>query len=364
MIRLKFLALAVCALIGCGDAASQPQGHATPTSPVDTLDLGDLQGGLLTLGDDEASPEGDGAYLFTLVRDARFLPDGRIAVLDQSPPFVRVFRVNGALEGAFLERGDGPGEGRRPGSIAIHQGPEGADELLILDQDAYVTRLGLDGTYLDRHRPVESGLRAAVPACEGERWFLYTNITSEVVVMLYSPAEDEIEHRWPLQARPGPYLGRHPPFVQPDDRGVVFFHERGVPPAILRWNCGAEEPVVLMGGITEEGFPRFVDSRPEESGPGIRLRMGLGEPPFPAGLANTDGGYVWFEWQDLPTVPGYDAYTAVYREDHHHRPDLILKGRWVLHDYRAEFGFLLSSVPPGVTPGVIVVPAERILRPR
>lgn len=56
--------------------------------------------------------EGEG---FTRIRDARLTPDGRfVVVLDQAPPYVRVFRTSGSLEAAFVPHGEGPGEAEHP----------------------------------------------------------------------------------------------------------------------------------------------------------------------------------------------------------------------------------------------------------
>lgn len=61
--------------------------------------------------------EGEG---FTRIRDAHLTPDGRfVVVLDQAPPYVRVFTTSGSLEAAFVPHGEGPGEAESPLAMAV-----------------------------------------------------------------------------------------------------------------------------------------------------------------------------------------------------------------------------------------------------
>lgn len=94
--------------------------------------------------------EGDPAYTFGDVADARLLPDGGIAVADRQRHSVRVFGPDGALLRELGGEGAGPGEYRQLRSIWR----SGRDTLRAWDSGpARITTYRLDGT-LVRTTPV------------------------------------------------------------------------------------------------------------------------------------------------------------------------------------------------------------------
>lgn len=65
---------------------------------------------------------GEDAYLFQAIRDARFLPDGRIVVADMGQGAVRVYGPDGEFLRAIGGRGEGPGEFRRVDGMWLTSG--------------------------------------------------------------------------------------------------------------------------------------------------------------------------------------------------------------------------------------------------
>ncbi len=85
--------------------------------------------------------EGEG---FTRIRDAHLTPDGRfVVVLDQAPPYVRVFRTSGSLEAAFVPHGEGPGEAEYPLAIAV------SDDRILVLHPGRASLFTLGGEFLD-----------------------------------------------------------------------------------------------------------------------------------------------------------------------------------------------------------------------
>ncbi len=68
-------------------------------------------------------------YVFSSIQDIGRLSNGDLVVLDNAPPFVRVFDSHGAFVRSFGESGDGPGEFRGPRSLSMLPG----DNILIDD---------------------------------------------------------------------------------------------------------------------------------------------------------------------------------------------------------------------------------------
>ena len=72
---------------------------------------------------------GSEAEIFSRILGAQMSPDGRfVVVLDQVPPFVRVFQRDGTLAVAFVPRGGGPGEATSPTAIGVSN-----DHVLLLE---------------------------------------------------------------------------------------------------------------------------------------------------------------------------------------------------------------------------------------
>lgn len=94
--RLAALLVAVSwAASGCDRAETDTEATWT-VSPAPTVEIGEV--------------EGEDEYLFQSIRDARFLPDGRIAVADAGQLVIRVYGPEGEFETEMGGRGDGPGE--------------------------------------------------------------------------------------------------------------------------------------------------------------------------------------------------------------------------------------------------------------
>ncbi|MEX2374383.1 MAG: 6-bladed beta-propeller [Dehalococcoidia bacterium] len=119
---MKLAALATGAIVLLVGFLIVTRGPATPfpAGPNDlrvesTWTSCDVSSAVVRMG----SAEGQGAYLFFGVEDARFLPDGGAAVLNRSSKQIRLFDSSGRFVRTLGGRGDGPGELRDPIAIDL-----------------------------------------------------------------------------------------------------------------------------------------------------------------------------------------------------------------------------------------------------
>lgn len=99
---------------------------------------------------------------FTRISDAQLTPDGRfIVVLDQAPPYVRVFSTTGSLETAFVPHGEGPGEAEGPLAIAVSE-----DRILVLEPGR-ASLFTPRGEFLDS-RGIDFWPESAARGCDGD----------------------------------------------------------------------------------------------------------------------------------------------------------------------------------------------------
>lgn len=108
------MAAAVC--LGAVSSASAQSGS-------DLLSLGDV---LYAAGD----PEGREEDVFGSLQDLAFAPDGRLAVLDNLTPALKVYSPTGTLIGVVGGEGQGPGEWAWPSAVDWIS----ADRLAVLSQ--------------------------------------------------------------------------------------------------------------------------------------------------------------------------------------------------------------------------------------
>lgn len=96
--------------------------------------------------------EGDPAYLFHSIADARFLPDGRIVVADGGQSVIRVYGSDGEFLTGMGRSGEGPGEFRRIRDVWI----EPPDTIGVWDpRGGRLTAYRADGS-LVRSTPLET----------------------------------------------------------------------------------------------------------------------------------------------------------------------------------------------------------------
>ena len=130
------LVLLLTLLVGGCERGGAPGVLETPHQPLDGLLPAEL---VIGLGDATDS------IFFARISDAAFVGREHIAVLDEVPPYLRVFDKNGRLVGNYLEKGGGPGEARRPYALAAND--EG--EMIVLHEGG-ATLLSVDRGFLGR----------------------------------------------------------------------------------------------------------------------------------------------------------------------------------------------------------------------
>lgn len=138
-----------------------------------------------------ADPTGGPFATVGYVQDAVFIED-RIAVLDRSPPYVRLFSREGVFLGGIVREGDGPGEATWP--LSLDRAGHGA---LLLTEERQVSAIGLDGQLVDRIGDGRSVFRGGATAC-GNRTFVLathaveteTGLGPGAIVVSSSPAAD------------------------------------------------------------------------------------------------------------------------------------------------------------------------------
>ena len=199
MLAAALLILANCQRADSNDAATSTVDSAgvritrinTPPSALDEWTLAPAAD--LTLTGAEA---GDSAA-FAYIGSARWLNDGRIAVVDASASRLLLFDSNGKLARTLGRRGEGPGEFRNVAALTVLPG----DSLLTFDGS--LRRLTLwhpDGGYV-RSMRVGGTSPESWPA---DAWLWHGG--KIVVLQLSVTARDSIPpgagvRRWPMRAR-------------------------------------------------------------------------------------------------------------------------------------------------------------------
>lgn len=267
--------LAVLSLVAaCG---SEPRGLA----PVVALPADGLPHELHIGREDPATPEG----ALGRVMAARITDGARhVVVLDFVPPFVKVFDRTGNLRAAFLQKGEGPGEARRPGALAV----SGDSLVLVADPGRGVLVFDLDGRLRAfAATPGLVALAAAAP-CPGE-WLVYgprmspggaegrrvpwlhrVRITGAGEAVVTSGLPGPVDGVVPMGLAHGMVAGRG---------GALVRHAQGDSTRVLRWECGGTLRRVHTGAPMVRPQPAPDGKRRQRTTlvPGTRAPAGVAE---------------------------------------------------------------------------------------
>ncbi|HEX5727199.1 MAG TPA: hypothetical protein VFX98_17110 [Longimicrobiaceae bacterium] len=345
MTRIPPAALAAAALLlaACG---AEPHGSPAPAS------LADPARHALHLGLDEGPAD---ATLGRVVSARLAEGGGHVVVLDFVPPFVKVFDGSGRFRTAFLGRGGGPGESRRPVAVAV----AGDSAVLVADGPQHLSLFDLDGKLLAQ-APVPGLLpMAAASPCPGE-WLVYGprrderwrrgNATWLHRVRFTGPSTAEVESLV-LDSVAAPLVGGPTYGIVPDAGGAVVQHTLGARPRLLRLDCAGGEPRVL-----HEGEPGPAMETPRQVGREARLERTPGT-RSPGGVAVVPGGVVFGEKVYLGS--GRRGRLDLTLLDGGAPRRLAIEGDYVLQDSRPGVGVLMSTGDP--VPQVFLVSAEEFL---
>lgn len=309
-----------------------------------------------TLGDDYAEDEA----VVARVAGARLTSDGnRVVLLDNVPPFVKVFSADGSFVRGFLRRGEGPGEARAPFGVAT---ASGGRVLVIHDRHASVFDSG--GRFISRVSFEAMGFHplAATGGCDDE-WIFYgpRSLRSDGVEngWLY---RQPVEDNWSLPAEPihadtiyptSIGFGAHYSLDATDGR-IIFGHKYANPETVLRVSCGssAADELKIVSRISSKHL-----AREERSGNQMALSITAGERSL-VGSTLLDAGILLAH----RVHAGNDDATrrtelTLIRDDSVFRAGTPM--RLSIQDGAPEIGALFSTA--GLVPRVFLVPDERIL---
>lgn len=264
-----------------------------------------------------------------------------VLILDESPPWIRVFKRDGEFLEALVSGGEGPGEAVRPSSLATASG----DGFVLTDRLG-VSRFDPEGRLLAFTRRTAHAAMGAVEACSG-RLFVVTRATlpeaaavlgeitpggSLDTLLVFAPSRlnSRAHHTW---------------FSHGDAFGLLVYPEEAGRPRLLRIGCDGE----ILREITLDPLGPGQRAEILQSG---TIEVTPAEPPFPAGLALVDGFVLWAvqERDSTTSITAYGSEEARLRVTidgwyqllgHGPRGDLLFGNSF---STRGTWGFIPSVV--------------------
>lgn len=312
--RAASVALAITAFVvaGCSDAEVSADLEPWTVSSSPETSIGVL--------------EGDSAYLFQRIVDARFTPDGHILVADGGLAIIREYGPDGTFLAQMGGRGDGPGEFQSLRDIEVVP----PDTIVAWDSRALrLTYLGSDRT-LGRTVSLES----ANAALGGARFDFLAGALSDGSLVIGSVAladglgPDLIsierisasgDHLGRVQETTGlvraslaeRVIGPIPfspfPYVVPD--GDVVYHTNGREPVVTVWSAEGERTIAFPAqayDVEREWADVAAEVERRNAEPFARAVATAPSPewiPHLAGLLVDGAGRIWTKQYE----PGTDA---------------------------------------------------------
>lgn len=277
----------------------------------------------------------EGADALGEIVSARLSPDGSfIAALEASPPFLRIFRRDGAVE-SFVARGDGPGEIRAPLSLAVSD-----SEIAILEVGTRLVLVRHDGEPTATYVLASVLPQAIGRACGG--WVLYgpdLNRSDRIPWLRTLELSDgdlrtsRILFRDSIMPAGRSWSRSRGPVAA--DGAVVFFHRHGEPPRIVRQPCDGSIPVDL----SEPSDPVSPEDEPRTAPRGA-VTLPRGMTILVGAFLDGRGTVVAAEWR-----VGSDS-TWFRLSGDSRRVTLAVPGHHRIEDYRENVGALLSVEDP------------------
>lgn len=270
---------------------------------------------------------------------ARFTSSGEhVVVLDYAPPYVKVFRRNGALDTAFLGRGGGPLEIRDPAAMAV----AGDSLILVADGTRRVAVFGMDGRLRAEGRTGFPVL-AAYAGCGGE-WIAYGPAFQggNRPAWLHRLRADagglrveDLDFRAPLG---GELIGNGLPYgIARTGDTIRVWHVLSAEPAVLNWACGESRP------RSWPVRPLAARTSAEGGGEQVRMRVRAGQRIL-AGMAAVRDGVV-LAAQVVP-LAGASASTELTLVTDQGERTVSVSGAYTLRDSHPRLGVLVSTNDP------------------
>jgi hypothetical protein len=185
--RRSLALIALLVSVGCGTANSDGDSEAPR---LVELEEALAAGTVLRLG------AADGPQAIGAVMAARITPDGsRIVVLDREPPYLKVFRRDGGLEGQYVARGSGPHEMSEVATMAVDNERAfivGPYALLVTTLDGSVSqRVVPDFPLFDIGTDCAGRVIGYGPRGDAEPQFLHQLAVDSIVAIIRSALQDQ-----------------------------------------------------------------------------------------------------------------------------------------------------------------------------
>lgn len=241
------------------------------------IELADL--GIATVvGQDES---GDPLALFTRILDGGLLPD-EVVVLNSRGPFIRTFDNRGDFKRAVAREGEGPGEVRRPISLAVAEGRYLVNERVAIQQ---VEPTG----QLVRHMRMEGAhFRGAMEACDGGIAALAVGAGFETpgALVVFAGLGNRVDTLVELGAIRGNSRRAHPFFGRSTARGIAFYTEEIGRPRLLEVSCSGDvlREIALDSIGPQEQFVSNEDGT---------MALHPAAPPLPSGIGRVGDHLIW-----------------------------------------------------------------------
>ena len=322
----------VAGLLGMASCTSE-EGRVEAQAPLTWDDVGVIS----TFGEAE---QAGWLSLLRRPRDA-VIRGENVLILDESPPWIRVFKRDGEFLEALVSGGEGPGEAVRPSSLATASG----DGFVLTDRLG-VSRFDPEGRLLAFTRRTAYAAMGAVEACSG-RLFAVTRATLPEAAAVLGEITPGGSLDTLLVFAPSRLNGRahHTWFSHGDAFGLLVYPEEAGRPRLLRIGCDGE----ILREITLDPLGPGQRAEILQSG---TIEVTPAEPPFPAGLALVDGFVLWAvqERDSTTSITAYGSEEARLRVTidgwyqllgHGPRGDLLFGNSF---STRGTWGFIPSVV--------------------
>jgi hypothetical protein len=332
------VAMPFAALLWTGDTLAQ-----VPRLPAVTLDDLDVQASFGTVG--------RGTQLgvaLDRVLDAVFLGD-RVAVLNNRPPWVRIYDAEGRLLNAAVGRGRGIGQTQRPFAISATAGGG-----LLLTHERGLEWLDADGALVRSLPLMDPALRmheqpfqllGAVEACGGDLVLQLENRRAVPPTVALVRARPSGELMDTLAVFPATRLESriyHPWLVDAGPESLLTYTEEADVDRLLNVACDGGRATAIPVDPVGAG----VSVTPMEGGSGFTVSPARG--PYPAGLVRLGDRGVWATRIFQPREDGgRDSLTVIASlEEGRPQRQVALQGWFQLLDAAPNGSLLLGNSWP------------------
>jgi hypothetical protein len=291
---------------------------------------------------------------FARIMAARLTADEQsVVVLDDAPPYVRVFSTTGLLRNAFFQRGGGPNELNGARALAVWP------DRLRLISGPYLVESNLAGRAVEKHlmpfpavaieTHCDTGMISVSAPDKYDEYALYQGINQPRVV---GHVASSLSRGWEIG-----FVG----LIQAADEGTIL--------AASLSELAAHGIISCNGEIAERSYswamallpsmrPRERPTQRQETSSGYRTSHDASHPRM-GGAAEIDGMLLWLEHLVPPGRRQLRPVTQAYLISKDGWFTATAEGRYTLQDVGRELALLSTSEP---WPRILMVPLTEIVR--